>query len=1133
MRFTDTTRLASQTGGRDSQWAAQMSRVDETPSVRAWRERAAVPTYEVGRPDPNPLFLEKRVYQGSSGAVYPYPVIESVSNVKADRTYDAVYLENQYLKIMVLPELGGRVQMAIDKTNGYHFVYYNRVIKPALVGLAGPWISGGIEFNWPQHHRPSTFHPVDVDIVAGEGGSWTVWCHEIERMAGLRGMHGFTLFPDKAYLEVRVRLSNRTALPQTFLWWANPAVHADENHQSIFPPDVCAVMDHGKRDVSSFPMATGEYYKVDYSPGTDISRYKNIPVPTSYMAYQSEYDFVGSYDHGRQAGLVHVASHHISPGKKQWTWGCGDFGKAWDRQLTDEDGPYVELMCGVYTDNQPDFSWLAPGEEKAFSQYFMPYKGVGVIKNATIDAVLGWEIDDLKLTARVYTTAVQHGARIVIHAGRAKVLDEVFDSPPGAYQQFARALPAGADVARLRVDVYDHAGRKLVSSAGKDSECKMPEPAQAIVAPEDLPSVESLYLAGLHLEQYRHATRRPEEYYREALRRDAGDLRCNQALGALLYRRGMYREAERCFRLAVERATTHNPNPADGDCFYFLGLAEAVQGKVADAERSLHKATWSAACQDKAWFQLARIALRREAWSEAEDLLLKCLSRNSVHHQAIHLLLVAYVKQGKTAHARELAERELANDSFNHGVLFEAAYALDGGWEACDVRLRDSSHNYMELAIDYTAGGLLDRGVAVLERYLQRAGDRSDDPLALYYLADFQEKRGDPVAALSLSYQAASQVRNGFFPNRLEDVAVLQSAIDRFPGDYRALCDLGNVLYSRRRYDEAIHCWEDARNLAAEFAQPSRNLALAYYNHRHDADAAWSCLKDAQRIDPDDARILFELDQLAKRLNHAPEARLARLQANRRCVSARDDLTLEEICLLNQLERPEEALDRLLARTFHPWEGGEGKVSAQFVYCLTELTRLALAEENAARAIGLLNRALDWPASLGEGKLVGTQDNNIHYWLGVACRLGRQHRQSNRWFEMAARGIAEPHSAQYYNDQPPEMVFYQGLALVSLGRDAEASRCFTTLVDYGLSHLNDAAAVDYFAVSLPDLLLFDADLQLKNELHCRYMLALGYLGLQQQDEAEAQFERILELDVNHLGAISHRRFDSSLISAAG
>ncbi len=350
--------------------------------VRAWAETILIPTYGIGIPDKNPMFLEKRVYQGSSGAVYPHPVIDRIEDEKRDQPYTAVFLENRYLKIMILPEIGGRVQMALDKTNGYHFVYYNRVIKPALVGLTGPWISGGIEFNWPQHHRPSTFDPLDWRIDENPDGSHTVWCSEIERMFHTKGMHGFSLYPDRAYLEIRVQLYNRTSQPQTFLWWANPAVHVNDDYQSVFPPDVHAVMDHGKRDVSSFPIATGTYYKVNYAPGTDISRYKNIPVPTSYMAYHSDFNFVGDYDHGKEAGMLHVANHHILPGKKQWTWGHGDFGQAWDRQLTDEDGPYIELMCGAYTDNQPDFSWLMPGEEKAFTQVFMPYKRIGPATNA-------------------------------------------------------------------------------------------------------------------------------------------------------------------------------------------------------------------------------------------------------------------------------------------------------------------------------------------------------------------------------------------------------------------------------------------------------------------------------------------------------------------------------------------------------------------------------------------------------------------------------------------------------------------------------------------------------------------------------------------------------------------------------
>ena len=378
---------------------------DHADLVSARVETVTIPTYGIGAPQKNPMFLEKRVYQGSSGAVYPHPVIEHVEETKHDKQYTAIFLENRYLLIMLLPEIGGRVQMALDKTNDYHFVYYNRVIKPALVGLAGPWISGGIEFNWPQHHRPSTFDPVDYRIEEHTDGSKTVWMGEIERMFRTKGLAGFRLYPDRAYLEINVQLYNRTPLPQTFLWWANPAVHVNDDYQSIFPPDVFAVMDHGKRAVSTFPVATGTYYKVDYSPGTDISRYKNIPVPTSYMAYHSDFDFLGCYDHGRRAGMLHIANHHLVPGKKQWTWGNSNFGQTWDRQLTDTDGPYIELMCGAFTDNQPDFSWLQPGEEKRFTQIFMPFKAIGGVKNASKEAAINLEIEAGAAQIGVYLTS--------------------------------------------------------------------------------------------------------------------------------------------------------------------------------------------------------------------------------------------------------------------------------------------------------------------------------------------------------------------------------------------------------------------------------------------------------------------------------------------------------------------------------------------------------------------------------------------------------------------------------------------------------------------------------------------------------------------------------------------------------
>ncbi|MEG1880817.1 MAG: DUF5107 domain-containing protein, partial [Oscillospiraceae bacterium] len=381
------------------------------------------------------------------------------------------------------------------------------------------WISGGIEFNWPQHHRPSTYDPVDYKIVENNDGSKTVWVSEIEKMYHTKGMAGFTLYPDKAYLEIKGQLYNPTDTTQTFLWWANPAVPVNENTQSIFPPDVHAVMDHGKRDVSKFPIATGTYYKMDYSEGVDISRYKNIPVPTSYMAYHSDFNFIGNYDHGLNAGLLHVADHHVNPGKKQWTWGCGDFGKAWDRNLTDDDGPYIELMTGIFTDNQPDFSFLAPYEEKTFTQYFMPYKDVGAVKNATIDAAINLEVVDGFANISAYTTSVYNNSKIILRGKNETYIEDIANlSPVNTYKKSIAVHELDTD---LTLTVLDENNNVLVSYTPIEKRIeRTPDPAEAALLPSEIKTTEELYLTAVHLEQYRHATYSPEPYYIEGLKGD-------------------------------------------------------------------------------------------------------------------------------------------------------------------------------------------------------------------------------------------------------------------------------------------------------------------------------------------------------------------------------------------------------------------------------------------------------------------------------------------------------------------------------------------------------------------------------------------------------------------------------------
>ena len=1079
-------------------------------SVRV--EPVTIPTYATGQPDKNPMFLEKRVYQGSSGVVYPHPVIERVADEKHDQTYTAIYLENRYLLIMLLPELGGRVQMALDKTNDYHFVYYNRVIKPALVGLAGPWISGGIEFNWPQHHRPSTFEPVDWRIEQHADGSATVWFNEIERMFRTKGMAGFRLYPDRAYLEINVQLYNRTPVPQTFLWWANPAVHVNDDYQSVFPPDVYAVMDHGKRAVSTFPVATGVYYKMDYAPGTDISRYKNIPVPTSYMAYHSDFDFLGCYDHGRQAGMLHVANHHTVPGKKQWTWGNSDFGQAWDRQLTDDDGPYIELMCGAFTDNQPDFSWLQPGEEKRFTQVFMPYKAIGAVKNATREVAVNLEFTGATVQAGVYCTSPRTVRVQLLGAGTA-IYEGEHALSPEVPLHIEVAKPVGLRPQQLTLRVLDH-GRELIAFTPlPDERPAPPPPATAARSPEEIDTNEDLFLNGLHLEQYRHATYEPEVYYLEALARDPLDSRCNNALGLLLLRRGKFVEAENYFRQAITSLTRRNPNPYDGEPNYNLGLALFFQGRYAEAKDAFYKSVWSAAWQDAGYFQLARIASRLGQHEEAINLVDAALQRNGRHHGARHLRAAFLRRLDRTADAGAAIDAGLVLDGMNYGLQYE--HFLLTGDTAYRTHMQDNVHTYTELALDYAHAGLL----VEADRLLSEV--RQPDPMVFYYQGWIRFQAGDKAGARAALTSARLAAPDYCFPNAVECVPALEAAMQHDSTDPHAPYYLGCFWYARRRYDEAIAMWERSADLDPTFPTVQRNLGLAYMNKRHAPERARTAYERAFALDATDARVFFELDQLYKKLRLAPSERLARLAAHPELVEHRDDLMIELVTLLNLAGRHQEALDCLLRRTFHPWEGGEGKVTGQFVTALVELAKARLASNDALAAVAYLEQARFYPHNLGEGKLHGAQENHILYYLGCAyAQLGDEER-SRAFFSAAATGTSEPSAALYYNDQPPELIFYQALAHVRLGHAELAAQICHNLVGYGRQHLDDDVKMDYFAVSLPDFLVFDEELNRKNRVHCLYMLALGHLGLGDGAAAQAAFAGVLHADPAHMGATLH------------
>ncbi|MGU3523807.1 DUF5107 domain-containing protein [Enterobacteriaceae bacterium C23F] len=1069
-------------------------------AVKVWQDTLTLPTWTTGAEDPNPMFLENRVYQGSSGAVYPYGVIDTLTGVKEMREYQAVWMENDFIRILLLPELGGRIHRAYDKVNQRDFVYYNEVVKPALVGLLGPWISGGIEFNWPQHHRPTTFMPVDVTIQAGDNGEQTVWLGEVEPMRGLQVMAGFTLYPDRALVEIAGKVFNGNATPRHFLWWANPAVKGGDDHQSIFPPDVTAVFDHGKRAVSAFPIATGTYYKVDYSAGVDIARYKNVPVPTSYMAEKSDYDFVGAYHHGEQGGLLHVADHHVSPGKKQWSWGYGDFGQAWDRNLTDDNGPYIELMTGVFTDNQPDFTWLAPYEEKVFVQNFLPYSGLGRVHNASAELAIKLERADAQLHLGVYAVTPLKDVSVVLSAEGAPLWETVISLEPG--RSWQQSLPEMGPQ-RLTLTVTRADGTQLLSyDEHIAGETPLPDAATAPLLPDALNNADELYHIGQHLEQYNHASRQAADYYRRALELDPQDSRNNVALGNLLLNAADWQGAQKCAEAALARAHKLNKNPRDGEASMLLATALERQGDDSAAWDAYYKASWSGNCRDAAFWALSRLAMKKGDYDDALAKVEQSLRFNGSNNLAMGLKALALAKLDRQEEALAWIDAQLKDYPLSYPLHY-ARWALHR--EAADAKALRQVTGQRGINASYLAGWLLSLGQKAQAAELLELLD-SQEAIPMLWRAALG---GDRDCCLKLARDCfARRVR---FPNTLDEVQMLQQLQEDAFASYL----LGCFWYSKRRYEQAIACWQQTLQQEPDFAPAHRLLGIYHWNKQHDAAAAKRCLSQAVALEPENARFLFELDCLAKLNAASVDARLAELEPRQAIVARRDDLTAELLSLWNSSGKWPQAAEILSDRVFHPWEGGEGKVTGQ--YLLNQMHRaLAAMEANQpGQAAELLQQALRYPHNLGEGRLPGQTDNDIWYLLGVCALKQGDEARAQRCFTQATLGDSDLDAGRYYNDQPVDYLFWQGMAMRAQGEEEKAIAHFQRFHDWVSAQRDAIPEADFFAVSLPDLLALDGNPQQRHQQHCLFIEALGCLGAGDIPAGKKALDALLAVNPAH------------------
>jgi tetratricopeptide (TPR) repeat protein len=1060
--------------------------------VAAWSEPLIIDTYLPAEPEDYPAFLENRVYQGSSGKVYPLPFHERIEQEKRPYAWDAIHLENEWVRLVILPQLGGRIHIGYDKMADYDFFYRNNVIKPALVGLAGPWISGGVEFNWPQHHRPGTFLPTDWEIEREADGAITVWCSDHDPMNRMKGMHGIRLRPDSSVVEARVRLYNRTDETQTFLWWANVAAAVNDDYQSFFPTDVEFVADHAKRAVATFPAVDGHYYGVDYPAqvtadrpdGDRLDWYRNVPVPTSYMVVATQDDFFGGYDHGLDAGFVYWADRTMAPGKKQWTWGNAEFGWAWDRNLTDGDGPYVELMAGAFTDNQPDFSFIAPGETKTFSQFWYPISQLGAAHQATRDAAVCLDVtaDSSATTVRVAVAAtrVVEAATIELtDADRRVVFTTTAPLAPGHGYRHELQLEGVYQPTELTLTVRG-TGTGVASDAvlvtwtprEPAADPVAPAPATEPADPASIGSIDELFYTGQYLDQYRHATRTPEPYWEEALRRDPGDVRCNVALAARLDHAGMFTDAETHLRTAIDRLLARVPNPADGEAHYRLGIALVRQGRDAEARDYLAKATWNDAWRVPAGHALARLHARAGDLAASRDALVELLRHNPEHLQANALLALTLRSLGSNEEANTVLTEQLARDSLDQWTRHLAG-----------LKLSTDAPTLLDVALEYAETGHTDTALELLTAAATASistalGQVQVAPLAHYHRARLLDAAGRTDEAASARQDARSADSRHCLPSRLADVAALEAALRAEGTDARAAALLGSWYYDKKRYTDAITVWQAAAEHAPDAqtaALVHRNLGIAAYNVQRDPAAALDHFQTAVGHAPQDAKLLYEYDQLLARTGATPAERLDRLETHRQLAGRRDDLAVVHAQLLTTVGLPAEARELMLGRVFQPWEGGEGQVLLAWQNACTALAEQALDTGDPAAALQYVHAAITPPESLGEARHPLANSADLHFLLGEALLAAGDEAGARAAWTAAAHATGD--FIDMTTRRFSEQTLFSIRALRRLGDHAAAITLVDEFDDYLVELAGVPARVDYFATSLPAMLLFHDDPQ--------------------------------------------------------
>jgi tetratricopeptide (TPR) repeat protein len=1010
-----------------------------------------------------------------------------------------VYLENEYIKLCLLPDIGGRLFYATDKTNNYEIFYRQHVIKPANIGMLGAWISGGVEWCVFHHHRASTHLPVDYRLVENSDGSKSIWFGEIEPRHRMKWSIGLTLHPGRNYIETDVRMFNQTEHTHSILYWANVATHVNEDYQAIFPPSVHQGVYHAKNSFIHWPIADEIYNGKDYTGQIDVSWWKNHPDPISIFAHDLQDDFMGGYDYARDAGTVHVGNHHIVKGAKLWEWGPGEYGQMWDSEiLTDEDGPYAELMVGGFSDNQPDYSWIKPGEAKSLKQFWYPVRDIGGFKKANVNAAVNLELssgDDLRIG--INTTREYLDCRVLLIKDDTIIFEEQTNIGPGNPYNTRVNVENDSDITQFRISLLDRDSLELISYQEQEAiyEAELPETVVPPGKPADIESLEELVLAGQRIMQFHNPGLDPKDYFQEATERDSYNSLANLHLGSLAEKAGKYNEAADYYRKTIERITRDYTRPRDCEALYRLGVVLKKQKKYEAAIDTLYRATWDHSWYAAAHMELAEISMLKGHYEKALDHLNRSLSMNAVNPLAYALKSAVLRQLGNRAEAGISARRARTLDPLDRMATFELLQNMAIPASEFTNLLNDNKENYLELASVYMNSGLYKDAADVIAMALNSGNPKLKSYPILYYYGGWLAERQEDKELAGEYYTIASEASTDYvFPFRFETVEILIAAIAFNPDDARAWYYMGNILYDHQP-DRAIACWKEAVKLENDLAIAHRNLGWGYYRYMDDIDGAIEYYETAVNLKEDDPRYYFELDVLYEMNNEALQHRLDLFSSNPDVVRKRNDSYLREIQVLILNGMYDQAISRLTTHTFLRQEGLVN-LHNLFVDALLLKGREFLLSEEYDLALELFLLADTYPSNQRIGRISAYQkEAQIYYFTGLAYKYSGQRSKAKSYFKKAVDILVG--SSEY--------LYYLALAQKELGQEDEALASTEKLILAGEEALKSTGETDFFA-KFGEKAGVDS-----RKAYAHYLMALGYQAAGDTVKAQEAFLQALEL----------------------